>query len=354
MSELKSLIRESVSRVFADNVTAEIRAEAERSPLPADLWALCIEQGFDQFLVPESFGGAGGKWDDASPLVRGCGEFAVPLPLPESLAARWLIAMSGLPQPDGTVTLAPQTLMLDGESHVTGSLSGVPWGKSAGTIVAVCSRVTDTAVALLKASAIEWHSVPNLAGEPRDDATIVLHAGHVASLRCPAELPQFLGALLRSGQIAGASLALLERSVGYARERKQFGRALGQFQVIQHNLARLAAAAAASNAAASAAFRAADHLLAPGPGGKLAQIAIAVAKCRTSELADSITAIAHQVHGAMGFTAEVGLHHLTRRLWSWRAEFGSASMWAQWLGAHALRRGPDRLWADLTAAVPNS
>jgi acyl-CoA dehydrogenase len=59
------------------------------------------------------------------------------------------------------------------------------------------------------------------------------------------------------------------------------------------------------------------------------------------------TAIAHQVHGAIGFTIEYGLHRLTRRLWSWRSDFGSDAHWAGWLGARVAAAGPDRFWADI-------
>src|SRR3546814_1067112 len=63
----------------------------------------------------------------------------------------------------------------------------------------------------------------------------------------------------------------------------------------------------------------------------------------------SVASIAHQVHGAIGFTYEHALHFATRRLWSWRAEFGAESHWAELLGRAAIRRGADRLWPDLTA-----
>lgn len=354
MSELKDLVAEAVSRVFTGNVSDEIRTGTGESPWPAALWRLCVEQGFDQFLVPESTGGGGGLWIDAAPLVRGCGEHAVPLPLPEALAARWLLALGGLAQPAGIVTLAPQTLTLDGALHVEGLLHGVPWGRSSDAVVVVCAGGRGTDLAVLRSSALDWHASTNLAGEPRDDTKVSLNVERAAAIVVPPELPEFLGALLRAGQMAGASLALLERSTAYAHERTQFGRKLGQFQVIQHNLARLATAASAMNAAASAAFVGAGLLAVPGARGSGARLAVAIAKCRASELAESVAAIAHQVHGAMGFTAEVGLHAWTRRLWSWRGEFGNAAHWAGWLGAHALRRGPERLWADLTDAIPGT
>ena len=77
--------------------------------------------------------------------------------------------------------------------------------------------------------------------------------------------------------------------------------------------------------------------------------AIASAKVRCGEAANRGAAIAHQVHGAMGFTQEHRLHQFTRRLWSWRDEFGQESEWAIRLGRMVAAAGADKLWPSLTA-----
>jgi alkylation response protein AidB-like acyl-CoA dehydrogenase len=133
-------------------------------------------------------------------------------------------------------------------------------------------------------------------------------------------------------------------TAGYARERRQFGRAIGQFQAVQQNLAVLAGQAAS---AAAAAGLAAEAVAAWGPG---LLPAVAAAKVRTGEAAGQAAAIAHQVHGAIGFTQEHRLHHYTRRLWAWRDAFGREAEWAQVLGRHLIAAGPDGLWPAITAA----
>jgi acyl-CoA dehydrogenase len=60
--------------------------------------------------------------------------------------------------------------------------------------------------------------------------------------------------------------------------------------------------------------------------------------------------MAHQVHGAIGFTFEHNLHFLTRRLWSWRDEFCKDAVWQALLRRHMARAGADHLWAEITAA----
>jgi alkylation response protein AidB-like acyl-CoA dehydrogenase len=76
--------------------------------------------------------------------------------------------------------------------------------------------------------------------------------------------------------------------------------------------------------------------------------AIAIAKARAGESAGIGAAIAHQVHGAIGFTLEHSLHFSTKRLWSWRDEFGNEHEWNTYFGRHLLREGPDRLWPEIT------
>ncbi len=76
---------------------------------------------------------------------------------------------------------------------------------------------------------------------------------------------------------------------------------------------------------------------------------VASAKIRVGEAAGEGAAIGHQVHGAIGFTIEHILHRYSRRLWSWRDDFGSESEWAVRLGNMIAAKGGDELWPTLTA-----
>src|SRR5690606_26081400 len=124
---------------------------------------------------------------------------------------------------------------------------------------------------------------------------------------------------------AGALGYLSSQSVAYANERTQFGKPIGKFQAIQQQLAVLSTQAAACGvitdyACAQVEKRGAD-----------AAFEIAAAKIRVDDASGIATSIAHQVHGAIGFTYEHSLHFATRRLWAWRAEFGAGSEWAKQL-----------------------
>jgi alkylation response protein AidB-like acyl-CoA dehydrogenase len=147
-------------------------------------------------------------------------------------------------------------------------------------------------------------------------------------------------AMMVAAKMAGALNAALDLSVQYTRERHQFGKPLASFQAIQQQLAVFAEEAAAADMAAASAFRAADR-------GD-AWFEIACAKLRANQAARVSTGIAHQVHGAMGFTAEYRLQHLTKRLWAWGSEHGNERHWADRIGARIAARGPVNFWPDMT------
>lgn len=169
-----------------------------------------------------------------------------------------------------------------------------------------------------------------------------------AAERGESPLPSPAGALLRSAQMAGAAQGLSERSVAYCREREQFGRPIGKFQAVQQQLAELAGNAACMRAVAQQAFAAVQQHGMPASQNSPAWLAIAVAKCRCSELVHPVTRIAHGVHGAIGFTEEMGLQYFSVPLWRWRAEYGRDTDWAEAIGRRAIAAGPAAAWAALT------
>jgi acyl-CoA dehydrogenase len=349
-NELRSLLADTVTRLFTDLVTKELIESAERGVWPDKLWRALEEGGLTLPLVPEDGGGAGGTWLDAHVVVRAAGHHAAPVPLAETIVASALLAGAGLEVPLGPLTFAPAradetlTLARAGDSfRLRGTATRVPWGATAGHVVALGEIDGRAMIALVPRDTARATPDHNLALEPRDtlvfDAPVL--AAAPAGAGVSAETLRLYGALVRSAQMAGAIESLLQQSVRYATERRQFGRPIGNFQAIQHNLAVLASHAAAASVAAERAFAAADS-------GNLA-FHVAAAKIRAGEAAGIAAGLAHQVHGAIGFTYEHSLHFATRRLWSWRAEFGGESHWSAELGRHVTDRGADQLWPDLTA-----
>ncbi len=346
MSDERALLAETVSRLFGD-AFARAAARPERAAFDAELWAQVEELGLAALLVPEAAGGAGGCFEDALAVVRELGRFAVALPLAESLLAAQALAAAGLERPAGALTLALDVdagSRLDPERGLfSGSFADVPWGAEAVGVVVVLGSGASARIALLSpARAAECGRGANLAEEPRallrfDRAraeSAPVDSGAAARLHERA-------ALLRTGQIAGALSAALERTVAHALGRVQFGKPIGQFQAVQQLLARMASELAAVDCAAAAAFRAADC-------GE-ASFEIACAKLRANLAIDLCAAGAHQIHGAIGFTREQDLRLFTQRLLAWRGELGNDHYWAARLGGAVAARGPAAFWADLTA-----
>jgi alkylation response protein AidB-like acyl-CoA dehydrogenase len=313
---------------------------------PNALWAALEESGLPLAWVPDDLGGAGATMADGFAVLRVAGRFAVPAPLAETLMAGWLLARAGISVPTGPITVAP----VHADGHITlrddGRLAGrarrVPFARSAGHIAVLAHRGGDPMVALVAAAGLLISQSTSLAGEPSDEVSF--DAAVPVAVR-PVGIDQdrlvTFGAAARLQQMAGALEKILEQSVQHALDRTQFGRPIAKFQAIQHNLATLAGEVAAASAAADAAAEACS-----GPEIGLAEVAIA--KVRGGEAAGTGAAIAHQVHGAMGFTYEHSLHHATRRLWAWREEFGNEAAWAQRLGRMVAAHGADRLWQFIT------
>jgi acyl-CoA dehydrogenase len=349
MSEARTMLVATAGRLFQDYCTPELLKASNKGPLSPDLWSALVDAGLTKALVSEQSGGAGVDLADGLALLIEAGRFSVPAPLAETVIAAWLLDRAGLPVPDGALTFAlppaaeaVRATRDDDVLLLTGKLARVAWAKDAVGLVLLAAEADKPIVAYVPRD--EYHPTGgyNLAGEPRDDVELVAARATAAASDLDIEEWRALGAIARSAGMAGAMQRLLASSVQYAQERVQFGRPIGKFQAVQQNLAWLAGQAAAATAAAEGAIEAAAR--------DLRSPLIAAAKIRCGEAAGIGAAIAHQVHGAIGFTQEHSLHYSTRRLWSWRDEFGNEAEWSALLGARAAKAGADQLWAMITAA----
>ncbi|MDO9197593.1 acyl-CoA dehydrogenase family protein, partial [Rhodoferax sp.] len=133
---------------------------------------------------------------------------------------------------------------------------------------------------------------------------------------------------LHAALLSGAMTRVFEMTLQYCNERVQFGKTLGKFQAVQHQLSVMAEHVAAASMAAEAAF----HTDAAAPS----LLATAMAKSRTSEAAVLVAAIAHALHGAIGIAEEYDLQLLTRCLHEWRMAHGSEAHWNVLIGNRVL------------------
>jgi acyl-CoA dehydrogenase len=316
---MDTLLTDSAAKIFADHCDKALLDAAERGEFPRALWRLIQDNGFDQILAPDS----GVEPQDAFAVLKVAGAYALPLPLAETVIAQHLAAAT-----PGLVSIG--LLGADGVVRA-------PWATQADSVLAVDVDGNRFAVAGGKFT----EDGTSMCGEPIGRASL----GSSADLNWrSAGVPVFEWlALSRVVMSAGAMETVLQMSLDYVNEREQFGRSIARFQAVQHALAMLAAEVAAAVRAADAAVDALHDDRLP--------LEVAAAKSRVGEAAGTVAELAHQAHGAMGFTHEHRLHHFTRRLWAWRDEFGNESYWQQVLGRHIAGLGADEAWPFITSGA---
>jgi alkylation response protein AidB-like acyl-CoA dehydrogenase len=347
------MLAEATERIFRDLGEPQSLVHAPRERWQATLWRALEDAGLTRAWVPEALGGAGAGLGDGFEVLRVAGANAVAGPLAETLLAGWLLSQAGLEVPAGALTIAPareaDRIAFDAQGRLSGRAGAVPFAREAARLAIAARRDGRTLVALVERARCALSRGANIAGEPRDEVVL----GEVAPAAV-AQAPQgfavehlrWMGAAVRAVQISGALQAILERSVTYANERVAFERPIAKFQAVQHALARLAGESAAALAAAGSAADAIDRAR---EFDEAVFLEIASAKIRVGEAAGTGAAIAHQVHGAIGFSGEHALHRFTQRLWAWRDDFGGESEWAARLGRQVAAKGADALWSTLAA-----
>jgi acyl-CoA dehydrogenase len=324
------------------------------------LWRALADAGLTGVGLPESSGGSGGSLADAVAVVRTLAAGAAAVPVAEQLlVAGPALVAAGLEPPPAdeplTVALAGSVTAEasddgDGPGRFTlrGTAHDVAWGGVAAhlaVLTAPPAGFDGALLALVDARSLRTSTAANLAGEPRDSVVLDgVGVGGAVLSEARAQEVQARYALARAVQLAAALEAVLAWTVQYAQERVQFGRPIGKFQAVQVQLAEMAGEVSAVTALTDAAVQALAR-------GENLVLAAAAAKVRAGAAVEPVARRAHQVHGAIGFTQEHKLHHLTRRCWSWRDEAGSELAWSRILGAGLLAGGADQLWPALTSLV---
>ena len=348
MSDIKRLIVDTTDRIFRELAQPQEIIQGLQEDWDTLLWNTLEEAGLTLAWVPEKYGGAGVEIEEGFKILEIAGRYAVSVPLAETLLAGWLLAKAEL-----SVPMAPMTFSLPRgstqmlhivEGKLYGNAQGIPFLGLADYFVCIAEEGEEARVVLVALDDAESTNDPGMTGDGIGKVTFngtdVVRCAPVAKISCADDL-MLMGAAVRSQLMAGALQTVLEFSVTYAQERHAFGRPIGKFQIVQQNLARLAAETAA---AAAAAGSAADTIQNAKSFDESVILEVAAAKIRTGEAATEGSAIAHQVHGAMGFTAEHVLQRFSKRLFAWRDDFGTETEWAVRLGKIVAANGADKLW----------
>jgi acyl-CoA dehydrogenase len=343
-----NFVAETAARIFADLADPQDINKARDDGWKAALWQALAENGLTLAWVPEEQGGAGAELADGFAVLGVAGRYAVAVPLAETLLAGWLLTRAGLKSPEGAMSVAParpgDTITLNADGTLSGRARAVPFAREAKHLAVLAG----SSVALVETTACRLSDGTNLASEASNTVTFdrVIPLAVAPARGIDQTALMLMGCVVRSVQTAGALEAILDMTVRYANERVAFERPIAKFQAVQHNLARLAGEVAA---AMTAAHSAADAIARNDTFDDAIFLEATSAKIRSAEAAQEVAAIAHQVHGAIGFTSEHILHRYTLRMLAWRDDFGNESHWAAALGNKIAARGVDDFWPLVAA-----
>ena len=348
MTESDNIVAETAERIFADLADAQTINNSKDASWKAPLWNALTDAGLPLSWVPEACDGSGASIADGFSVLSSAGRFGIAVPLAETMLAGWLLVQANIASPPDAMTVAPASprdrIALNADGTLSGRARGVPFAKDAKHIAVLATGASGLSIALVDASQCRIAAGLNLANDASDTVTFD-NVRPIIIKPAPKGFDQtslmLMGGVARSLQIAGSLETMLDISVRYSNERVAFEKKISKFQAVQHNLAKLAGEAAAALAAASSA---ADAIANSDTFDEAIFLEAAAAKIRCAEAAEKGAAIAHQVHGAIGFTSEHILHRYTLRALAWREDFGNESHWAVELGKLVAARGADELW----------
>ncbi|HLU55614.1 MAG TPA: acyl-CoA dehydrogenase family protein [Pseudonocardia sp.] len=328
LTEDQELIRSTAREVLADRTTVG-------GGFSADLWKEVVELGWTGLAIPEAYGGVGEGFLEGCLLLEEMGVAQAPSPFLHTLVCaatierhgtaeqreRWLpgiVEGRTIAYADGAdVTAGPS-----GDGHVLdGTARFVPYAHAVDDLLVVAGR---------NAYLVD-RSAPGVTTEPLDvvgpaeqddvrfSGVVVPPERVLADGPAVAATASAFGAAATCAEMVGGAQRVLDMTVEYAGQREQFGRPIGGFQAVQHHCADMAIDVLTARFIA---FEAIWRLTAPGQDPDQVALTVAVAKAWVSDAYQRVCALGHQVHGAIGFTAEHHLHHYLGHAMSSALAFG--------------------------------
>ena len=304
------------------------RTLAEQETHEAHAWAQMRALGWPALAVPEADGGLGLGVVELAVLAEELGHALVASPLLPSVMASLLIAHGGdRDQRDRWLAALAAGDALGTVARRQGITAIGPDAKQAAVIVIV----EDTAAAELldakEAQITALQSIDLTRPYCRIDGQGTPLGHRVVDGLWAAEIAV-------AAESVGVAARLLEMAVDYARERTQYGRAIGSYQAVSHACAEMYLRVESARSLVYGAAWAADHDAAALP------VAAAAAAAHASDSAWRVAAAALQVHGGVGFTWEHDLHLYLRRARANMAWLGGPELHRERVAAATLDTAP--------------
>jgi alkylation response protein AidB-like acyl-CoA dehydrogenase len=369
LNEEQSMLRDSARGLISDQAPVshlrQLRDSKDATGFSRELWRSFAEMGFSGLLVPDEFGGSGLGCVDAGVVMEEIGRTLMPSPfLSTAVLAASALSRGGsaaqksehLPRiADGSLLAA---LAVDeGAKHrplrtkmqaarsgngfkLNGAKAFVVDGHTADLLI-VAARTAGAAgerdgLTLFlvdpKSKGIETERTAMV--DSHNAARIVFNNVEVNADGVLGEVDQ--GAALLEGilnigrgavasEMVGVSEEVFDRTVSYLKERKQFGKLIGEFQALQHRAAHLYVEIEITRAAVLKALQTLDGDF------ENAGAAVAVAKAKAGSTATLAVQEGVQMHGGMGMTDQFDIGFFMKRARVCQELFGDSNFHADQL-----------------------
>jgi alkylation response protein AidB-like acyl-CoA dehydrogenase len=294
----------------ADSASLRLAWDSDDGRIPG-LWGQLADLGVPGLLIPERFGGLGLDLGSALPVLIESGRAALPEPLVETLVGAALLAADGGPLAQRWLPAVAEGTAVIAVALGPGELiSALPWADL------VVLRDPAGEVYAVEAADLDVHDEPSIDRGVRLATAALRPTAASRVVAADADAAFDLAVVAVAAQLVGLAEAMLDRSVAYARQREQFGRPIGSFQAVKHQLADCYVANAfARPVVARAAWSVVTGCATRGRDASHAKHAASVAASRAAR-----TAL--QVHAGIGYTYEHDLHIWMKRTWSLTSLWG--------------------------------
>lgn len=337
-TEDQRLLADSVRRLFGRCFPTEVvRRFADGGDLDPTWAHGMAEAGLFGICAPPESGGLGLGAVDALPLLVEAGRQLAPYPLAETIVAARLLAgwqdalAAAVMEGRMRVAIAwDDDVAVTPDGRASAVLPAVAWGREADWLLGCSAR--DLVLVSLADDAVQRESLGSLDLTSRI-ARVKLDAAPCRLLPGAAPLLRQLGALLLTADTLGTSEAVLEQTVGYLKQRRQFGQVIGAFQSLKHVAADDATRLESMRVALQYAAWAVDT------ASPDADIAVSVAKSYAGSAARAIVGDAVQMHGGIAYTWEFGLHLALRRIHRCAASCGGVEAHREAIAAALIDQG---------------
>jgi alkylation response protein AidB-like acyl-CoA dehydrogenase len=369
LSEEQSMLRDSARGLISDKAPVshlrQLRDTNDATGFSRDLWKTFAEMGFSGLLVPESFGGSGLGCVEAGVVMEEIGRSLMPSPfLSTAVLAASALSRAGsaaqksehLPKISAGTLLA--ALAIDeGAKHrplrtkmqaarsgngfrLNGAKAFVVDGHAADLLI-VAARTAGAAgeregltlflvdpkskgIETERTTMVDSHNAARITFED-----VAVNADSVLG-EVDQGYPLLEGVLnIGRGAVAAEMVGLSEevfgRTVEYLKERKQFGKRIGEFQALQHRAAQLYIEIEITRAAVLKALQSLDGDF------ETAGAAVAVAKARAGSTATLAVQEGVQMHGGMGMTDQFDIGFFMKRARVCQELFGDTNFHADQL-----------------------